>query len=65
MYCIWLCCMQEEVMEFVNTIASIVHTAVSVHGGSPNKNIGDAFLLAWKFPRGFRMRDVTGAARDR
>ena len=23
---------------------------VSLHGGSANKNIGDAFLLVWKFP---------------
>lgn len=37
--------LQEEVMEFVNSIAKIVHMEVSLHGGSPNKNIGDAFLL--------------------
>lgn len=42
--------LQEGVMEFVNSIASIVHTEVSLHGGAPNKNIGDAFLLVWKFP---------------
>ena len=34
-------------MEFVNTIAEIVHTEVKHHGGAANKNIGDAFLLAW------------------
>eukprot|EP00955_Chlamydomonas_euryale_P055193 356056-Chlamydomonas_euryale.AAC.3 len=44
---------QEEVMEFVNSIARIVHSAVARHGGAANKNIGDAFLLvrvgqAWK-----------------
>lgn len=41
--------LQEEVMEFVNSISKIVHTEVSLHGGFPNKNIGDAFLLvrAW------------------
>lgn len=32
-------------MEYVNTIAKIVHTAVACHGGAANKNIGDAFLL--------------------
>ena len=32
-------------MEFVNSIAKIVHTAVASHGGAANKNIGDAFLL--------------------
>ena len=37
--------LQEEVMEFVNSIAKIVHMEVSLHGGFPNKNIGDAFLL--------------------
>ncbi len=42
--------LQEEVMEFVNSIASIVHTEVALHGGAANKNIGDAFLLVWKLP---------------
>ena len=35
-------------MTFVNRIASIVHTNVVKFGGTPNKNIGDAFLFAWK-----------------
>ncbi len=38
----------EEVMIFVNTIASIVHSNADKYGGAPNKNIGDAFLLVWK-----------------
>ena len=42
--------LQEEVMEFVNAIARIVHSEVAQHSGSANKNIGDAFLLVWKFP---------------
>ena len=37
--------LQEDVMEFVNSIARIVHMEVSLHGGAPNKNVGDAFLL--------------------
>lgn len=37
--------LQEGVMEFVNTIAHLVHGAVAAHGGAANKNIGDAFLL--------------------
>lgn len=37
-------------MEFVNSIARIVHLEVTLHGGFPNKNIGDAFLLVWKLP---------------
>lgn len=40
-------------MEFVNSIAEIVHQEVALHDGSPNKNIGDAFLLVWKLPPGF------------
>jgi len=50
--------LQEEVMEFVNSIAHIVHAAVAVRGGAANKNIGDAFLLVWKLPRGIRSREL-------
>jgi class 3 adenylate cyclase len=42
--------LQEEVMQFVNEIASIVHSTVDAFSGAANKNIGDAFLLVWKFP---------------
>lgn len=42
--------LEEEVMIFVNEIANIVHSSVHQHHGSPNKNIGDAFLLVWKLP---------------
>lgn len=41
--------LQEDVMIFVNNIAEIVHTMVDRFQGSANKNIGDAFLLVWKF----------------
>lgn len=41
--------LQEEVMVFVNNIAEIVHSLVDRFQGSANKNIGDAFLLVWKF----------------
>ncbi|KAK9817269.1 hypothetical protein WJX72_012075 [[Myrmecia] bisecta] len=50
--------LQEEVMEYVNSIAKIVHMEVSLHRGSPNKNIGDAFLLVWKLPREFKQADL-------
>lgn len=33
----------------MNLIAEITHSVVDKHGGSANKNIGDAFLLVWKF----------------
>ena len=41
--------LQEEVMIFVNEIAEIVHDYTSLYLGAPNKNIGDAFLIVWKF----------------
>ena len=41
--------LQQGVMVFVNEIAEIVHGMVDHYNGSANKNIGDAFLLVWKF----------------
>ena len=34
---------------FVNEIGEIVHGIVDRYSGAANKNIGDAFLLVWKF----------------
>ena len=36
-------------MLYVNEIGEIVHGIVDSFSGAPNKNIGDAFLLVWKF----------------
>jgi len=36
-------------MVFVNEIGEIVHGVVDQYTGAANKNIGDAFLLVWKF----------------
>ncbi len=36
-------------MLFVNEIAEVVHGEVDKFSGAANKNIGDAFLLVWKF----------------
>lgn len=33
----------------MNEIAEVVHRVVDYYSGAPNKNIGDAFLLVWKF----------------
>ena len=55
--------LQEGVMEFVNTIGKIVHMEVHLHGGSANKNIGDAFLLVWKFPKQISLADVENPER--
>ena len=41
--------LQEQVMIFVNQVAEIVHEITCDFCGSANKNIGDAFLLVWKF----------------
>jgi len=41
--------LQEDVMLFVNEVADIVHGVVDRYSGAANKNIGDAFLLVWKF----------------
>jgi len=41
--------LQTEIMSYVNQIAEITHSMVDRYGGSANKNIGDAFLMVWKF----------------
>lgn len=41
--------LNESILEFVNKIAEIVHENVHQHLGATNKNIGDVFLLVWKF----------------
>ncbi len=54
--------LQEDVMEFVNSIARIVHGEVARRKGAANKNIGDAFLLVWKFPPLVAPEDVDAIA---
>lgn len=39
-------------MLFTNDIAKIVHGLTVEYLGIPNKNIGDAFLILWKLPKG-------------
>ena len=47
-------------MVFVNEIGEIVHGIVDKYSGAANKNIGDAFLLVWKFDtRCFVYDDMT------
>jgi len=58
-------------MVFVNQIAEITHTAVTKYGGSANKNLGDAYLLVWKYanPQEFNTdkdyEDLTFSAANR
>lgn len=42
--------LQQNILTFVNEIAYLVHRTVDYHSGFANKNIGDTFLLVWKFP---------------
>ena len=49
--------LQEAVMTFVNEIAHVVHHTVDHHLGNANKNIGDAFMIVWKFSEALYLRD--------
>ncbi|KAJ0400119.1 hypothetical protein P43SY_009922 [Pythium insidiosum] len=40
--------LEEDIITYINTIAEIVHSDAKVFHGAANKNIGAAFLLAWK-----------------
>lgn len=40
-----------DIMMFVNQIADVVHYAVDKFAGSANKNMGEAFLVVWKFKK--------------
>ena len=53
--------LQEGVMLFVNEIGEICHGIVDRYSGAANKNIGDAFLLVWKFdPQDQTIDEETG-----
>ena len=43
--------LKEGVMLFVNEIGDICHGIVDKYSGAANKNVGDAFLLVWKFEK--------------
>ena len=45
--------LETEIMLFVNEIAEIVHGTVDSYSGSTNKNIGDAFLIVWRYSKDF------------
>ena len=46
----------------MNTVAALVHGAVHLYAGSTNKNIGEAFLLVWKLPKGTTDAQLTAPA---
>lgn len=41
--------LQEDVMQYVNHIAEILHSRTDYFRGAANKNVGDAFLIVWKY----------------
>lgn len=43
--------LEQDVMLFVNQVAEIVHSECDLHQGASNKNLGEAFLMVWKFPK--------------
>ncbi len=48
------CCevLQSDCVVFVNSIAAIIASHLKYSNGFVNKNIGDAFLLVWKYLKG-------------
>jgi len=40
--------LEDQVMVFVNRVAGVVHSCINEFFGSPNQNVGDAFLLVWR-----------------
>jgi class 3 adenylate cyclase len=52
------CVAQGDIFLFVNTIAEIVHSEVFRCQGAANKNIGEAFLMAWRLPKDFNEADL-------
>lgn len=41
--------LEESIMIFANEIAEIVHSVCDQFHGSANKNLGDCFLMVWRF----------------
>lgn len=51
-------CLQGDIFLFVNTVAEIVHAEVARCSGAANKNIGEAFLVAWRLPKDLLEEDL-------
>jgi len=41
--------LQEKVIIYLNSIAEVIHCTIDKYLGATNKNIGEAFLVLWKF----------------
>ena len=49
--------LEQDIMIFVNGLADIVHNNVDAYLGVTNKNLGDVFVLVWKFPEDIITKD--------
>jgi class 3 adenylate cyclase len=50
--------LEQDIMIFTNEIALILHTSVDECLGVTNRNLGDVFVLVWKFPEEVTMKDA-------
>ena len=41
--------LSEDIIVYVNQIAEIIHSIVDDYLGAANKNVGDSFLVVWRF----------------
>ena len=41
--------LSEDIIVYVNQIAEIIHSIVDDYMGAANKNVGDSFLVVWRF----------------
>lgn len=60
--------MHAQVMQFVNSVAEIVHSTAGSWGGQSNKNLGNAFLMVWRIGDDddiFTVTDKASVARKR
>ena len=54
--------LSQDVLIFVNIIASIVHSSVEHWGGQCNKNLGNAFVIIWRIGDQDKLLELTGTA---
>ncbi len=55
--------LSQDVLIFVNIIASIVHTSVEHWGGQCNKNLGNAFVIIWRIGDQDKLLELTGGGK--
>lgn len=41
--------LSEDIIVYVNQIAEIIHSIVDDYLGAANKNVGDSFLVVWRY----------------